>query len=67
LPCWSTRYWQIAVLALLPDDGRNPAYRINVEQTAELRRDLTAWWPGFDYDAFVARYHELKNCIPSGL
>jgi hypothetical protein len=62
-------YWQTAVLALLPADGRNPAYRSDVELTAELRRDLTAWGTGFDYEAFVARYHEvkLKNYIPSGL
>lgn len=52
-------HWQLALLELLPDDGRNPAHRL-APVTPALRRDLSAWYPDFDYDAFVARYHELR-------
>jgi hypothetical protein len=60
-------YWQLALLALLPDDGQNPAYRTYVELTAEFRHALSAWNPEFDYDTFVALYKErqLKNYTPS--
>ena len=36
-------YWQLAVLALLPDDGHNPAYRANLSFTEE---SAATWKPG---------------------
>jgi hypothetical protein len=62
------QYWQNVALELLPDDGRNPAHQIE-SVTPAFRRDLEALDPGFDYDAFVALYHEvkLKDYTPSGL
>lgn len=52
-------HWQLALLELLPDDDRNPAHRLE-SVTPALRRDLNAWYPDFDYDAFVARYQEVR-------
>ncbi len=49
-------HWQLA----LPDDGRNLAHRLE-SVTPALRRDLSVWYPEFDYEAFVVRYHELKR------
>ncbi|MDO7873783.1 hypothetical protein Q5H93_03495 [Hymenobacter sp. ASUV-10] len=60
-------YWPKVVLSLLPNDGRNPAYRTSVDRPEKFRRDMTAWVPEFDYDAFVACYHavKLQNYTPS--
>lgn len=62
-------HWQLSLLALLPNDGRNPAYQTDPAFLGAFRRDLEAWDPEFDYDAFVALYHEvkLKDYTPSGL
>lgn len=56
------RYWQLALLETLPNDGRNPAYQLEAI-TPTFRRDMEAWVPEFDYAAFVALYHEVK--LPS--
>ena len=56
-------YWQLALLRLLPDDGRNPAYRQAGNILEDFRRDMAAWDPEFDYAAFVALYHAVK--LPS--
>lgn len=57
-------YWQ---LALLPDDGKNPAYRTYPELTSEFRQAMSAWNPEFEYDTFAALYQQrqLKNYTPS--
>jgi len=53
-------YWPLAVLALRPDDGRNPAYRANLNFTQKFRRDMEAWVPEFKYDEFVALYEQVR-------
>ena len=55
-------YWPFVLLELLPNDGRNPAYQLE-PFTPDFRRDLEAWVPEFDYESFVALYHEVK--LPS--
>jgi hypothetical protein len=61
------RYWQLAVLRQLPDDGRNPSYRSDPNFLDEFRRDLGAWVPEFKYEEFVVLYQQfkLRNYTPS--
>jgi hypothetical protein len=59
--------WPLALVALLPTDDRNSAYRSNAHFTAEFRQQMTALVPEFDYEAFLACYDEvkIKNYTPS--
>jgi hypothetical protein len=54
------RYWPLAALRQLPDDGRNPSYRSSLDFLDRFRRDLGAWVPEFTYEEFVALYQQLK-------
>jgi hypothetical protein len=53
-------YWQLAILSLLPDDGRNPVYRSEDDFTSRFRLTMSAWVPDFSYDEFVALFEEVK-------
>ncbi|GAB3825783.1 hypothetical protein GCM10028821_07140 [Hymenobacter jeollabukensis] len=63
------KYWQLALLQLLPPDERNPGFQSNLTFTDKFRRDLSAWVPEFDYNKFVTIYQQVKlrNYIPSAL
>ena len=59
--------WPWAILALLPNDGKNPVYQYNLNYTDKFRQRMQVLVPGFSYEAFVACYDRvrLRNYSPS--
>ena len=59
--------WPWAILALLPDDGMNPAHMYDLDFTDRFCQRMQILVPGFSYEAFVACYQRvrLRDYIPS--